>query len=135
MVNAVPDLCVIQVDRRLLPDETSHTALREIQDALARDPEIDFDVETRWTRELAGIDTPEDSPAARCAMQACRRVLGRCSVTGVSYGTEAAFFAAAGIPCVVLGPGDVRVAHSDHEHVSLEEVEKSAEVYLEIMRG
>jgi acetylornithine deacetylase len=38
------------------------------------------------------------------------------------------FVNVAGTPCVIFGPGDVRVAHSADEHVLLDEVEACARV-------
>ena len=39
-----------------------------------------------------------------------------------------------GTPCVIFGPGDVRVAHSADEHVPLAEVEACAQVLAEWVR-
>ncbi len=45
------------------------------------------------------------------------------------YGADMRLFVnVAGTPCVMFGPGDVRVAHSADEHVSLAEVEDCARV-------
>jgi acetylornithine deacetylase/succinyl-diaminopimelate desuccinylase-like protein len=38
-------------------------------------------------------------------------------------------------PCVIFGPGDVRVAHSADEHVPLDEVEACARVLAEWVRS
>jgi acetylornithine deacetylase len=40
----------------------------------------------------------------------------------VSFGTEAGFYAAAGIPTVVCGPGDIARAHKPDEWIGLEEL-------------
>jgi acetylornithine deacetylase len=135
-VNTVPDLCEASLDRRLLPGETAEQALAEIRDALRRAPAIDFDVEFNDRgRSMGGLDTPVDSPAVQRAARACDRALGGHRLGVVSYATDASVYAHAGIPCVVLGPGDIRNAHTDHEHVDLAEVEKAVGVYLAIMRG
>ena len=68
-------------------------------------------------------------------VRACERVLGESRIVGASYATDAAIYAEAGIPCIVLGPGDIRLAHTDHESISLDELEKAVGVYLAIMRG
>jgi acetylornithine deacetylase len=47
---------------------------------------------------------------------------------GVPYGTDASTIAAAGIPAVVFGPGDIARAHTADEWVSLDEVEKAGEI-------
>lgn len=40
----------------------------------------------------------------------------------VTYGTEAGLFAAAGIPTVVCGPGDIAQAHAPDEYIELEQI-------------
>ncbi|MGO2806600.1 MAG: M20/M25/M40 family metallo-hydrolase, partial [Glutamicibacter arilaitensis] len=37
-------------------------------------------------------------------------------------GTEAGLFAAAGIPTVVCGPGDIAQAHAPDEYIELEQI-------------
>ncbi|MFE9608272.1 ArgE/DapE family deacylase [Streptomyces sp. NPDC006012] len=45
---------------------------------------------------------------------------------GVPYGSDLRLYAAAGVPTLQYGPGDVRVAHSAHEYVSVREVVEAA---------
>jgi acetylornithine deacetylase len=43
-------------------------------------------------------------------------------VEKVSYGTEASFFQAAGVPAMVCGPGSIAQAHKPDEYVTLEQL-------------
>ena len=53
----------------------------------------------------------------------------RPALLGEPYGADMQLFVnVAGMPCVIFGPGDVRVAHSADEHVPLDEVESCARV-------
>jgi acetylornithine deacetylase len=53
----------------------------------------------------------------------------RPALLGEPYGADMRLFINEGdTPCVMFGPGDVRVAHSADEHVSLDEVETCARV-------
>ena len=63
-------------------------------------------------------------------------VLGRATVAGgVPYGTDASNLSGVGgIPCVVLGPGSIDLAHTDHEAVPLDEVRKATAIYAAIAR-
>ncbi|MET4660249.1 ArgE/DapE family deacylase [Streptomyces fungicidicus] len=45
---------------------------------------------------------------------------------GATYGSDLRLYAAAGIPTLQFGPGDIAVAHSDREHVSLRETVAAA---------
>jgi acetylornithine deacetylase len=53
----------------------------------------------------------------------------------VDFWTEASLLAAAGIPSVVLGPGDIAQAHGPDEWVLLAELEAAAKLYLEVLNG
>ena len=68
---------------------------------------------------------------AALAEQLCHvagEVAGGCRKVGVSYGTNAALFAAAGVPAVVLGPGFLAQAHTADEWVPVDQVRQVAEI-------
>ena len=53
----------------------------------------------------------------------------RPALLGEPYGADMQMFVNVGAtPCVIFGPGDVKVAHSADEHVPLDEVEACARV-------
>src|SRR6185369_10857730 len=53
----------------------------------------------------------------------------RPTLLGEPYGADMQMFVNHGdTPCVIFGPGDVKVAHSADEHVALDEVETTARV-------
>ena len=53
-------------------------------------------------------------------------------VMAVPYGTDASKLAAAGIPSVVFGPGDIARAHTCDEWVSLDEVEQASTILFRL---
>jgi len=60
---------------------------------------------------------------------AARRVTGaEPPRVGAPYGADMRLLVDAGIPCVMYGPGDIRVAHAADENVSLTDVEVCARV-------
>ncbi len=60
----------------------------------------------------------------------------RPALLGAPYGADMRLFVnVGGTPCVIFGPGDVRVAHSADEHVSLREVEDCAAVLAAWVRS
>jgi acetylornithine deacetylase len=135
-VNTVPDSCTIHIDRRLLPGETGETVYPEFQDVLARlereDPDFHCEMEAP-TLEDPPLETPQESPVVSAASEACRRVLGKSSVVGVPFGTDASKLSRAGIPSIVLGPGSIDQAHTAVEYVSIPQVVQAAAIYAEIM--
>jgi len=58
----------------------------------------------------------------------------RPTLLGEPYGADMRLFVDAGTPCVIFGPGDVRVAHSADEHVPLDQVETCARVLARWVR-
>jgi acetylornithine deacetylase/succinyl-diaminopimelate desuccinylase-like protein len=53
----------------------------------------------------------------------------------VSYATNAAFFAAAGVPSVVFGPGSLEQAHTQDEWLPLGQLQQAAEIYYRFLRA
>jgi len=54
---------------------------------------------------------------------------GAPDVRGAPYGSDLRQYAAAGVPCLQYGPGDVRFAHATDEHVEVADVLRCARVY------
>ena len=137
-VNIVPDRCTIEIDRRLIPGETGSGALAEIDAILDQirnaHPEMNIEREIPFG-DVAGIDTPIDSPVVRAAEVAIRRFRGDASIVGVAYGTNASKFAEVGIPCIVLGPGDIQQAHTANEFVAIDQVLLAAQIYEAVARA
>ena len=80
---------------------------------------------------------PSDHPLPTGLADVVERVTGRRpALLGEPYGADMQMFVNHGdTPCVIFGPGDVRVAHSADEHVPLEEVETCARVLAEWVRS
>jgi acetylornithine deacetylase len=74
-----------------------------------------------------------DHPLPVGLADAVEAVTGRRpALLGEPYGADMQMFVNVGqTPCVIFGPGDVRVAHSADEHVPLDEVEMCARVLVE----
>jgi acetylornithine deacetylase len=130
--NIVPAECSVVLDRRLLPAEDAVEVQAEIEqwltDHLPDTPHL--------VTELlygVGMETPAASPVVTRCAAALDRVRGSHVITGAQYGTDASRMSHAGIPAVVLGPGDIAQAHTNCEWVDLTQVEQAVDVYREIM--
>jgi acetylornithine deacetylase len=73
---------------------------------------------------------PSDHPLPTGLAAVVQEVTGRTpALLGEPYGADMQMFVNVGrTPCVIFGPGDVRVAHSADEHVPIAEVEACAQV-------
>jgi acetylornithine deacetylase len=135
-VNMVPDECVIEIDRRMVPGETHAQVLHEIDAVLdeLRAQEPTFKIE-RLAPDLADfpLDTPRGTKIARTARAACEMIRGETEFGAVGYGSDASKLSElAHIPSIVLGPGDIAQAHTADEWVEISQVMQAAEIYAQL---
>jgi acetylornithine deacetylase len=102
------------------------TAAWEADEWLRRLP-VDLDV---WGARFDSASVSTDEPVCRDLAAAHRAVTGATPpFVGVPYGADMRLLVnVGGIPTVMYGPGDVRVAHAADEHVPLADVATCAEV-------
>jgi acetylornithine deacetylase len=129
-LSSYPDSCTVEIERRTLPHETSETVEAEfnaiLKDLASEDRQ--FQAQHRTTLVRPPFSVPEDTPIVQTLREQATRVLGRPPATiGAPFWMDAAFFAAAGIPTVNIGP-DGAGAHSIEEWVDLDSVEKCREI-------
>jgi len=133
--NTVPDVCRIDIDRRLLPGETAAGAAAHLNEYLnARGFDFPFTV----TQTHAAC--PPLSPALSGELvkrfgASIDSVVGKHTVHPVPFGTDASTVAGAGVPVVVFGPGDIAQAHTKDEWIDLEQLEPAAEILFRFACG
>lgn len=130
--NVVPDVCEIYVDRRLIPGEDPKLAVAEINDiaqkAVKDLPGIAVTVEGREESLPATVSGP-DAPLVRSMIEANRIIGGTTEPTGFSMATDGRFFAKAGYPTIIYGPGDPKLAHVPDEWVGIDELYEATRAY------
>jgi succinyl-diaminopimelate desuccinylase len=130
--NVVPDFAEIYVDRRLVPGEDPDVVVREIEavarQAVAEMPGICVDVIERWKGTPATM-MAEDSPLVQAMVGANDRLGLSTSLRGFSMATDGRFFAHKGIPTIIYGPGDPRLAHVPDEWVGIDELIQATRAY------
>jgi acetylornithine deacetylase/succinyl-diaminopimelate desuccinylase family protein len=134
--NMVPDRCVFQIAKRYLPGDSPDAIRAELENAIAaceaepgsrvsvvREPEFD-----RIPHPPLEVDP--DHPLPRALSATAARLTGRTPrIGGWAAFTDGALLQVAGIPAVIFGPGDVSLAHTDEERITLSEVATAAEIY------
>ncbi|MCC6313488.1 MAG: ArgE/DapE family deacylase [Thermomicrobiales bacterium] len=135
--NVVPGECVFSIDRRLIPGETTETALAEIREALdaiaAEDPDFRYEVATDPSGDAIPANiTPEDSPLVRAVQESARAVTGEEPPYFVAWAgaTDGRFYRLAGIDTVDYGPGGEN-AHGANESVFVGDLVTQARVYAD----
>ena len=128
--NTVPDYCVIDVERRLLPGESPETAY---ESAVAEINRLILHAER--PRHLPpyiasqGLADDNNGPLAGRMLAAANEREGvSAKRVGVPYGTDASELASGGIPAIVFGPGSIRQAHTADEWVSVDQLEKAVSI-------
>ena len=113
----------MKIERRTLPGETVELVESELRD-------IAPDATVRSTFSRDPLETPADSSIVDVLGRNAAPVLGAPpELIGVPFWTDAALFAAAGIPTVCFGPGG-EGAHADVEWVELDDVDRLIEILL-----
>ncbi|MGH2390433.1 MAG: M20/M25/M40 family metallo-hydrolase [Chloroflexota bacterium] len=133
--NVVPERCSVVVDRRLLPGETAASALVWVDaqlDALGKaDPNLHIRRHEPFVADDA-LYTSSEAPLVTAALAARSRQLGSSAAIGVPFGTDGSKLAArAGIPTIVLGPGDITQAHTADEWIEVSQLAQAARMYVD----
>jgi acetylornithine deacetylase/succinyl-diaminopimelate desuccinylase family protein len=132
-VNLVPDWCTIEIDRRLLPGEGGIRAQREMEEYITKTVPFEVTMEKPWT-SLPALPPDRSESLVKQLRPIIDTVSGGSTVRGVAFGTDASTIAAAGIPAIVFGPGDIAQAHTSDEWIVLEQVEKAAEILYRFVK-
>ena len=131
-VNFVPDHCVIEIDRRLLPTETVSDVWKHYEkliDCLRRDdPTLDVRMEDPMLLDEAWTVDPS-SQIVRTARRVLKRIGGNDEPIGVPFGSDASKLGRAGIPTIIFGPGSIDQAHAAVEYIELKQVEQASRFY------
>lgn len=131
-LNVIAAHCEMEVDRRTVPGEDEASMLETLDAALklTRDRYPDLDAEVQVVAFGESFETASDSSLVEAALESVTEAAGRqIEIAGFRGASDARFFAAAGAQVIVCGPGDIKVAHTARESVTLEEVECGAAAY------
>ena len=82
-----------------------------------------------------GLNNADNGALADQLAVAVRQPGNASQTCGVSFGTDAACYDAAGVPTVVFGPGSIEQAHTADEWVPLAEVEQASEAIYRFIAG
>ncbi len=138
--NVVPDRCEITLDRRLVPGERDEEVLREVQMVLdgvaAADPSVQARIERLLPTTGGPAETPATATIARLARTAAARHRGRDDgFIGLTGACDMVHFREAGAECIILGPGDLGVAHRPDEYVKVADLVVVERIYTDLIEG
>ena len=131
-LNIVPNHCSFEFEFRTLPADDPMRFVREVEAyalteilpplrASAPEAAIGFEEVLSYP----GMNPPRESAFTRL----CRELTDTERPAKVAFGTEGGCYDARGIPSLVCGPGDIRVAHKPDEWIAVEQLER-CDVFL-----
>lgn len=134
-LSVYPDRCVLQMERRTVSGEDDRVVVSEVGALLAvlraADDGFRGDVRLMTSRPPYRLSPSASLPTA---LAAALRTRGLSSASaGMSFWTDAAILAGAGIPSVLFGPGGAGL-HSVEEYVNLADVDVCRDVLVETVR-
>ncbi len=132
-MSVIADRCELRIERRTIPGETEAQVNAEIQNLIdhlsAADRDFHATAKSFFVRDP--FEVAASNPIVQAVQAAASDVLNRpIEPGGVSFWTDAALLAAAGIPTVVFGPIGAG-AHAAEEWVDLRAVEQAALIYAQ----
>ncbi|HZW55195.1 MAG TPA: M20/M25/M40 family metallo-hydrolase [Nitrososphaerales archaeon] len=145
--NVVPGRCIATIDTRPTPNFSGADILRRVKTAIkemsSRDGEIDASVDfakirkTCYTGLVVEVQAVENSfftDPKNEMVTVTKKVISEVicrepSLMHWRFGTDGGYLDSLGITTIGIGPGEERFAHTENEHVRVEDVVKAAQIY------
>jgi len=130
-INSVPDAAEAQIDIRSIPDQRHEAVVDLLAEVLGDD------VTLKPIVDVEGVWTDPDDPWMREVVEVAARVTGeRPAIGAAPYFTDASALTPAygGAPTVILGPGEMALAHQTDEYCVIDRLGEAVEIYVDLAR-
>ena len=129
--NIIPGQCRFTLEWRPVPGQRAEYVLDKLAAMVVQEQrqDPDFTCEIIPLRLDSGMETAAASPLVKLLETATAQSAGT-----IAFGTEAPQMAELGAEAVVLGPGDIRVAHRTGEFVPVAELERCVGILARAIR-
>ena len=143
--STVADKCILRIDRRYIPGEDKDTVLAEYQDIIDKlkeeDPKFNAKIEVTPESVLElyhpPLITSFNESIVTSVREGIKDVMGyEPTITrGIGWSDAALLKTYANIPTVVFGPGDLSLAHTENEHIKIEDLVNAVDIYSRITQN
>lgn len=131
-INSVPDHCAIGIDIRTIPGQDNAAVRAAIAGLLGEDIALQtlLDVESVWS-------DPEEPWMADMAATVQTITGTAAGIAAASFFTDAAALkpALGNPPTVILGPGELALAHQTDEYCRIDRIDEAAAIYTALIRA
>jgi acetylornithine deacetylase len=133
----IPEHCTLRIERRTIPGESTAFVLSEIEEIfqVIKQENANFSATAQSQFDMPPLETDPSELIVQTLRQSLTEITGSdTSIIGLPYWTDGALLSRlASIPTCIFGPGNIEVAHSADEHVTIGDVLKSAWVYCRVI--
>ena len=137
--STVPGICTVEIDRRRVPEESLEQVYDELSSIIAdlhrQDPKFNAVVKEYFPPGMLLPHNPFFTEKTDPLVLSAQKVMGRLGVEK----TDPTFFPAwtdAGVladrtktKCIIMGPGDLALAHTAEEYIETAELKQAAQLY------
>ncbi|HVZ17088.1 MAG TPA: M20 family metallopeptidase [Terriglobales bacterium] len=136
--NIVPDSCTFMIDRRMIPGEKRETAVGQLEQIFRRaHDEFGVDAVIHEYRPTTGpaTETPLDHPIVKVSQRSAAPFNSNAAPRGFPGGCDLVHFSSIGANGVIVGPGDLAVAHKPDEYVPVDQFINAPIIYRDTLLG
>jgi acetylornithine deacetylase len=129
--NVIAPSARVRFGCRPLPHQDAHELLGQLQDLAGTDDVV-------WEEGFYGPTLPAGAGEGRDVAAPARQWAERVGLPvgpPVDFWTEASLFSEAGYTALVFGPGDIAQAHTAGEWVALDQLDRVARTYVELLES
>lgn len=131
-INSVPDHCAIGIDIRTIPGQDNTRIRAAIANLLGDDTALDA------VLDVASVWTDPDEPWMVAAASTVKEITGEAApIAAAPFFTDASALkpALGDPPTVILGPGELALAHQTDEYCRTDRIEAAAAIYTALIRS
>lgn len=135
--NVVPDSCTLTVDIRTIPGQDHTQIIHDMQEILTQLEQTlpGFKGSFSILNNRAPVETDPAAEIIQMGIEEAKTTLGlELQPCGVKYYTDASIFVPAlGIPVLIMGPGDEKMAHQPNEYVQIDDYIAAIKFYVAVI--
>lgn len=131
----VPDTCVVTVDARLVPGQTTQEIWRQLDHLLEELHQQDsrFQASLQIIESRNPWETSLESPLAQLIKHCCQQTNLPEHYSGFLATADGAVFSRLAMDMAIIGPGTLEKSHQQNECVAICQLEQAAQLYLTLM--